>query len=207
MSHLLIRLSYAAVALFVLIQLVPVRGINGNAFPDSVTADTINWDSLETQRLAQAACFDCHSYQTELPWYGRVAPVSWVIARHVREGREDFNFSTWQAGSNTLAHDGTSSAAFDTVAFDTADYEENEADERESSERAEDDAGEHEDGEHEDGEQNALYEREDILEEVREVIYENEMPPRYYTLMHPSARLTNAEKDRLAQGLVASLSQ
>jgi len=41
------------------------------------------------------ACGDCHSNQTSLPWYGHVAPISWWIKSHVREGREDLNFSEW----------------------------------------------------------------------------------------------------------------
>jgi hypothetical protein len=41
------------------------------------------------------ACGDCHSNQTRLPWYGHVAPISWWINRHLREGREELNFSEW----------------------------------------------------------------------------------------------------------------
>lgn len=182
MSHLPARLFYAAITLFVLIQLIPVRGINSSAFPEEVAADTINWTSLETQQLAQNACFDCHSYQTELPWYGRVAPVSWVVARHVREGREELNFSTWQPDTARSLSTNLTSPEM------TRDNEANE-------------------DEHDEHEYSSLEEREDILAEIREVIYENEMPPRYYTLMHPHARLSNPEKDRLARGLVASLSR
>ena len=45
-------------------------------------------------KLARA-CGDCHSNQTRLPWYGHVAPISWWIQSHVREGREELNFSEW----------------------------------------------------------------------------------------------------------------
>ena len=41
------------------------------------------------------ACGDCHSNQTSLPWYGHVAPISWWITSHVREGREELNLSEW----------------------------------------------------------------------------------------------------------------
>jgi hypothetical protein len=41
------------------------------------------------------ACGNCHSNQTALPWYGHVAPVSWWIESHVRQGREALNFSDW----------------------------------------------------------------------------------------------------------------
>ena len=42
------------------------------------------------------ACYDCHSNETVWPWYSQVAPVSWLLAYDVKEGREELNFSTWQ---------------------------------------------------------------------------------------------------------------
>jgi hypothetical protein len=39
--------------------------------------------------------------------------------------------------------------------------------------------------------------------EIGEVIAEGEMPPFYYVWMHPSAKLSQAEKEALAQGLNA----
>jgi len=41
------------------------------------------------------ACYDCHSYETNYPWYAEVAPFSWWIGEHVEEGRKHFNFSLW----------------------------------------------------------------------------------------------------------------
>jgi hypothetical protein len=54
------------------------------------------WDLPATRALAQRACFDCHSNQTEWPIYSRVPPTSWLVARNVREGRAALNFSEWQ---------------------------------------------------------------------------------------------------------------
>lgn len=42
------------------------------------------------------------------------------------------------------------------------------------------------------------------VEEITEVISEGEMPPRQYLLMHPEARLTNAEINTLIAGLKAT---
>ena len=50
------------------------------------------------KRLAQA-CGNCHSNQTNWPWYSDVAPVSWWIQMHVRKGREELNFSKWTSYS------------------------------------------------------------------------------------------------------------
>ena len=53
------------------------------------------WNSPETRQLAAAACFDCHSNETEWPWWSNVAPVSWLVQRDVEEGRQKLNFSEW----------------------------------------------------------------------------------------------------------------
>jgi len=45
--------------------------------------------------VVRRACMDCHSHQTVWPWYSRIAPVSWLIADDVREGRAHLNFSEW----------------------------------------------------------------------------------------------------------------
>jgi hypothetical protein len=47
------------------------------------------------QSLLRRACYDCHSNRTVWPWYSHVAPVSWLVAHDVDEGREELNFSTW----------------------------------------------------------------------------------------------------------------
>lgn len=44
-------------------------------------------------------------------------------------------------------------------------------------------------------------------EDMREVILSGEMPPASYLLMHPAARLTDAEKEALAAGLLATAAQ
>jgi len=49
----------------------------------------------EVRAVVRRACYDCHSNETVWPWYSRIAPVSWQIARDVREGRKALNFSTW----------------------------------------------------------------------------------------------------------------
>lgn len=45
----------------------------------------------------RAACYDCHSMETKYPWYSQVAPISGFVFHHIEEGREELNFSDWQA--------------------------------------------------------------------------------------------------------------
>jgi hypothetical protein len=41
------------------------------------------------------ACGDCHSNETQWPWYSHVAPTSWFVVGHVDQGRRHINLSTW----------------------------------------------------------------------------------------------------------------
>ena len=50
----------------------------------------------EIASLLKTSCYDCHSYQTTLPWYGNVAPVSWEVRSHIKEGRTWLNFQEWE---------------------------------------------------------------------------------------------------------------
>ena len=50
----------------------------------------------ETLAIVQRACQNCHSQQTEWPWYSHVAPVSWLLARDVQQARSHMNLSRWQ---------------------------------------------------------------------------------------------------------------
>ena len=80
----------AVVAALVVIQFVPVERPQSNP---PVTAEVPA--SAEVRAILRRACYDCHSNETVWPWYSKVAPVSWLVARDVREGREELNFSTW----------------------------------------------------------------------------------------------------------------
>lgn len=86
---LLPRLLLGLVAAFVLIQLVPY----GRAHSNPPVTATPAWSDPDTKALFARACADCHSHATVWPWYSNVAPVSWLLTRHVEEGRSKFNAS------------------------------------------------------------------------------------------------------------------
>ena len=48
------------------------------------------------QTMFKNACYDCHSNQTQWPVYAKVAPFSWIISRHVKEGRKALDFTAWE---------------------------------------------------------------------------------------------------------------
>jgi hypothetical protein len=51
----------------------------------------------DVKTIVDRACYDCHSNRTDWPWYSQIAPVSWILSRHVRRGRLKLNFSEWIA--------------------------------------------------------------------------------------------------------------
>jgi hypothetical protein len=124
------------VALIVIAQFIP------NELPAVETSnpgDIIQSGIVEDDVavLLKNSCYSCHSNETHYPWYSYVAPSSWLVAKDVREGREELNFSTW-----------TSYSMMDKLA-----------------------------------------KLDDIIEEVKE----GEMPMGIYTLIHPSAKLDDAQ--------------
>jgi hypothetical protein len=74
----------------VAIQFVPVKGIGHNP-PDRYKINA----PPEVEAILRRACFDCHTNETQWPWYSRIAPGSWLMVRDVGKGRARFNMSEW----------------------------------------------------------------------------------------------------------------
>jgi hypothetical protein len=56
---------------------------------------TTHQPSQEISDIIKSACYDCHSYQTNYPWYSTIVPVSWWLQDHIDEARDEFNLSLW----------------------------------------------------------------------------------------------------------------
>jgi hypothetical protein len=83
------RIFLVALAVLLLgIQLVPVNRSNPPV-QGEINAPT------DVMTVLEESCYDCHSHETVWPWYAYVAPVSWLVAHDVEEGREHLNFSAW----------------------------------------------------------------------------------------------------------------
>jgi hypothetical protein len=54
--------------------------------------------------ILDRSCGDCHSNATVWPWYTEIAPLSWLMAYGVAEGRKTVNFSDWAGYSPTVQH-------------------------------------------------------------------------------------------------------
>jgi Haem-binding domain/Cytochrome P460 len=79
-------LGIALFAIFLAFQLVSPRLVN-----PPVTAELKA--PPEVRRVLRNSCYNCHSNQTHLLWYDRIAPASWLVASDVYEARKHLNFS------------------------------------------------------------------------------------------------------------------
>jgi len=50
----------------------------------------------EIDAMFKTSCYDCHSYQTNMPWYGNIAPISLEVKSHIKNGRKALNFQEWE---------------------------------------------------------------------------------------------------------------
>lgn len=82
------------VFLAALLQLKPAILTNPAVEPgQDLMAD--NPPPVEIANILHAACYDCHSDNTQWPWYSHVAPFSWWLVEHVEAARDELNFSEW----------------------------------------------------------------------------------------------------------------
>ena len=49
----------------------------------------------EVMAILKRSCYDCHSNHTNWPWYSDIAPISFEVRTHVKNGRNWLNFSIW----------------------------------------------------------------------------------------------------------------
>lgn len=88
--NLKVLAGIALVTCLILAQFVPVHLTNSPPPGELVSPKNI-------KRILRESCYDSHSDETRWRWYHQVAPISWLIVRDVRRGREESNFSEWAA--------------------------------------------------------------------------------------------------------------
>lgn len=84
------------IGIIVILQLIPNGRPESTDFnPNDLIVNNTLPDSVSV--IFKTSCYDCHSNQSIYPWYSYVAPVSWLVARDVRNGRKELNFSDWES--------------------------------------------------------------------------------------------------------------
>ena len=81
------------------IQFVPTELNQSNIVPKTDFLLVIN-PPENIRTLLQVSCYDCHSNNTDYPWYNRIQPVAWILEGHIEEGKAELNFNEWDSLSN-----------------------------------------------------------------------------------------------------------
>lgn len=86
------KLLIGFVVLLLAIQLIrPSLNTGAAAGPNDITQAMAVPADVRT--ILEKSCYDCHSNHTTYPWYDRIAPVSWWVANHIKEGKLELNFT------------------------------------------------------------------------------------------------------------------
>lgn len=88
------KIAWALLGVFVVMQFIrPEKNQDSGDHLGAFLSETN--PPAEVRELLKTGCYDCHSNQTEYPWYSNVAPVSYWLAGHVSDGKKHLNFSAW----------------------------------------------------------------------------------------------------------------
>lgn len=84
---------------FIGIQFIrPVRNKSDQVLPTDISKMFPIPDNVEF--VLKNACYDCHSNNTTYPWYANIQPVGWLLAKHIKKGKADLNFSEFGSYSH-----------------------------------------------------------------------------------------------------------
>lgn len=96
MSRRLKQATVALVVVFAAAQLVRPGRVNP-PIDASRTIQAHVGTASGLSAVLDRACGQCHSNATVWPWYTNIAPLSWLMAYGVKQGRNAVNFSEWGA--------------------------------------------------------------------------------------------------------------
>src|SRR5258705_5492396 len=68
----------------------PARNKNSGTSSDLIKTVNVTGN---IQSILKTACYDCHSNNTNYPWYSKIQPFGWLLAGHIRKGKVELNFN------------------------------------------------------------------------------------------------------------------
>lgn len=90
--NILKKILILLLVVFFAIQFIqPARNTNGQVVSTDISKVVSIPENVES--LLQIACYDCHSNQTNYPWYTYVQPVGWILHNHIINGKKELNFN------------------------------------------------------------------------------------------------------------------
>ncbi|MBP7318830.1 MAG: heme-binding domain-containing protein [Flavobacterium sp.] len=95
MKKIIKKILFIGLIIFLLMQLYqPARN---ESFEQDITANFTKVYNVpkNVEAIVRTSCYDCHSNNTNYPWYSNVQPVGFFMEHHIKEAKEDLNFDEW----------------------------------------------------------------------------------------------------------------
>lgn len=91
-------ISFAILIAVIIIQFIqPAHNKSEQVLPTGFI--TMYKVPSNVQKVLQNACYDCHTNHTNYPWYANIQPMGWLMANHIKNGKETLNFSEFESYS------------------------------------------------------------------------------------------------------------
>jgi hypothetical protein len=83
----------ALLGIFVVMQFInrPKKNISKGPQPNDI--NKLSAIPEPVAAILQKACNDCHSNNTNYPWYANIMPVGWILNNHIVHGKKELNFN------------------------------------------------------------------------------------------------------------------
>lgn len=86
------KIGLTLVVATIIIQFIqPARNNSGQVL--SVDIENRFFIPPKVQNLLINSCYDCHSNNTNYPWYANIQPIGWLLSNHIKNGKKELNFS------------------------------------------------------------------------------------------------------------------
>ncbi len=92
MLKILKIIAIVALVALVGIQFIPTNRNQSDVVPVTDFISTYN-PPKEVANVLKTSCYDCHSNNTEYPWYNKIQPIAMYLEDHIRHGKGELNFS------------------------------------------------------------------------------------------------------------------
>ncbi|GBF21605.1 hypothetical protein C21_03791 [Arenibacter sp. NBRC 103722] len=92
-------IAWLALVALVVIQFFPVNLNESDTVPQSDFM-IVNQVPATIKNQLQVSCYDCHSNNTDYPWYSKLQPAAWYLEDHIQEGKDELNFNEWATYSD-----------------------------------------------------------------------------------------------------------
>jgi hypothetical protein len=86
------RILLVSVILFIALQFIrPGNNKSSHILTTDISKVVKIPDTVLT--LLKNACYDCHSNNTDYPWYSNIQPMGWLMTYHIKQAKGQLNFS------------------------------------------------------------------------------------------------------------------